>query len=136
MKKYPSIKVLASQPADNQRAKGLQVMENLAQSFASIDAVMCGNDEMALGAVEALDAAKRLGKIMVSGFDANDDALKAVFDGRMMVTMDQNPQKQAADAVQAIVDYLAGKKVPSRIVTPGVVVTKDNIGLYSGRIKK
>ncbi len=136
LKKYPSIKVLASQPADNQRAKGLQVMENLAQSFASIDAVMCGNDEMALGAVEALDAAKRLGKIMVSGFDANDDALKAVFDGRMMVTMDQNPQKQAADAVQAIVDYLAGKKVPTRIVTPGVVVTKDNIGLYSGRIKK
>lgn len=136
LKKYPGISVLASQTADNQRAKGLQVMENLAQTYSSIDAVFCTNDEMALGAVEALDAANRLGKIMVTGFDANNDALKAVMDGRMVVTMDQNPQKQAGDAVQALIDYIGGKKVPKRIVTPGVVVTKDNIALYSGRIQK
>jgi len=136
LKKYPGINVLASQTADNQRAKGLQVMENLAQTYSAIDAVLCTNDEMALGAVEALDAAHRLGKIMVSGFDANNDALKAVMDGRMVVTMDQNPQKQAGDAVQALLDYINGKKVPKRIVTPGVVVTKENIALYESRIKK
>lgn len=136
LKKYPGISVLASQTADNQRAKGLQVMENLTQTYPAIDAVLCTNDEMALGAIEALDAANRLGKIMVTGFDANNDALKAVMDGRLMVTMDQNPQKQAADAVQAILDFISGKKVPKRIVTPGVVVTKDNIALYSSRIQK
>lgn len=136
LKKYPGISVLASQTADNQRAKGLQVMENLAQTYSAIDAVLCTNDEMALGAVEALDAAHRLDKIMVSGFDANNDALKAVMDGRIAVTMDQNPQKQAGDAVQALLDYLGGKKVAKRIVTPGVVVTMDNIALYESRIKK
>lgn len=136
LKKYPNIKILASQTADNQRAKALQVMENLSQTYQSVDAVLCTNDEMALGAIEALDAANRLGKTMVAGFDGNNDALKAIMDGRMVVTMDQNPPKQAGDALQALIDSINGKQIPKRLVTEGIVVTKDNISLYASRIKK
>jgi ABC-type sugar transport system substrate-binding protein len=50
--------------------------------------------------------------------------------------MDQNPRKQAGDAAQALIDFINGKKVPERIVTPGILVTKENISLYESRIKK
>jgi ABC-type sugar transport system substrate-binding protein len=136
LKKYPGITVLASQTADFQRAKGLQVMENLSQTYMQFDAILSMNDEMALGAIEALDAAKRLGNVLISGFDASDPALKAVWDGQLVVTMDQNPRKQAGDAAQALIDFINGKKVPERIVTPGILVTKENISLYESRIKK
>ncbi len=136
LKKYPSITILASQTADFQRAKGLQVMENLSQTYTQFDAVLSMNDEMALGAIEALDSAKRLNNVLISGFDASDPALKAVMDGTLVVTMDQNPRKQAGDAAQALIDFINGKKVPDRIVTPGILVTKQNIQLYESRIKK
>jgi ABC-type sugar transport system substrate-binding protein len=57
-------------------------------------------------------------------------------DGKLVVTMDQNPRKQAGDAAQALIDFINGKKVPERIVTPGILVTKENIALYESRIKK
>lgn len=130
IKKNPGITLLASQPADNQRAKGMQVMDNLLQTYANVDAVLCNNDEEALGAIEALDSAGRLGKTMVAGFDGNDDALKAISDGRMLVSMNQNPQKQAADALQALIDTITGKSVPKRIVTKGILLSKDNVAIY------
>jgi ribose transport system substrate-binding protein len=128
--KYPDIEVLASQTADFQRAQGLTVMENLLQAYPEIDAVIACNDEMALGAVEALDAAGRLADTMVFGFDGNNDALKAVSEGRMVATCFQNPQMQAGDAVQALIDYIGGKKVAERIQTTAILVTKDNVAEF------
>jgi len=125
--KYPDIEVLASQTADFQRAMGLTVMENLLQAYPEITAVIACNDEMALGAIEALDAAGRLADTMVFGFDGNNDALNAVSEGRMLATCHQNPQLQAGDAVQALLDYLAGKEVAERIQTTATLVTKDNV---------
>ena len=135
LKKNPGIQVLASQTADFQRAKAMQVMENLLQTYPQIDAVFACNDEEALGAIEALDAAKRLSTTLVSGFDANNDGLKAIRDGRMAVTADQQPGKQAGDAILALIDAINGKTPPKRIVTPGKLVTKDNIADYASRIK-
>jgi ABC-type sugar transport system substrate-binding protein len=130
IKKYPGITLLASQPADYQRAKAMQVMDNLLQRYADVDAVLCANDEMALGAIEALDSAGRLGNTMVSGFDGNNDALKAILQGKMLVSMNQNQQKQATEALQAIVDYIAGKPVPKRIFIQGILLTKENVAQY------
>lgn len=135
LKKNPGIQVLASQTADFQRAKAMQVMENLLQTYPQIDAVFACNDEEALGAIEALDAAKRLSGTLVSGFDANNDGLKAVRDGRLTVTADQQPGKQAGDAILALIDAINGKTPPKRIVTPGVLVTQENIADYASRIK-
>ncbi len=125
--KNPDIEILASQTAEFTRAKALEVMENLLQTHPEIDAVIACNDEEALGAIEAMDAAGRLEGTLVSGFDGNSDALKAVTAGRMTVTMFQNAPAQAGDAVQALLDHLAGKPVEERIRTGAVLIDSTNI---------
>ena len=84
-----SLKVVAKQAADFDRAKGLSVMENILQANGDIKAVFAHNDEMALGALEALKSAGKT-DVVVVGFDATDDAVKAVNDGRMAATVAQN----------------------------------------------
>jgi len=128
--KYPDIKVLASQPAKFQRAEGMLVMENLIQRFPDFEAVICGNDEMALGAIEALDAAGRLKGTIVAGFDGNRDAVMSIAEGKLMVTLYQDPQAQAGDAVRALIDYIEGKEVPDRIVVKGTLITKANVDKF------
>lgn len=116
VKQNSGIEVLAQQTALNQRAEGMKVMENLLVRFAKIDWVIAQNDEMALGAVQAIEAAGRQKEIKVSGFDANDDAVKAVSAGKMVLTANQRPDQQSSKALDALVDYLNGKKdVPARI---------------------
>lgn len=134
--KNPDIEILASQTAEFQRAKALEVMENLLITHPEIDAVLACNDEMALGAIEALDAAGRLEGTIVSGFDGNSDALKALTVGRMTVTMFQNAPAQAGDAVQALLDYLAGKPVEERIRTGAVLIDSTNVADFAQYIKQ
>ncbi len=83
------ITVVAKQVADFDRAKGLSVMENILQAQPEIDAVFAHNDEMALGAVKAIEASGR--DIIVVGFDATDDAVVAVEAGEMAATVAQQP---------------------------------------------
>jgi ribose transport system substrate-binding protein len=89
MRAAPGIKIVASQPADFDRTKGLNVMENILQSQPKIDAVFAHNDEMALGAIKAIQAAKR--NIVVVGFDGTDDAVAAIKDGSMLASVAQQP---------------------------------------------
>mgnify|MGYP001948772581 CR=1 FL=1 len=81
------ITVVASQTANFDRTQGLNVMENILQAQADIDAVFAHNDEMALGAIKAIEAANR--DIIVVGFDGTDDAVAAVNDGTMLATVAQ-----------------------------------------------
>lgn len=134
--KNPGIEILASQTAEFQRAKALEVMENLLQTHPEIDAVLACNDEEALGAIEALDAAGRLEGTVVSGFDGNSDALKALTAGRMTVTMFQNAPAQAGDAVQALLDFLAGKTVEARIRTGAVLIDSTNVADFAQYIQQ
>ncbi len=128
VKKNPGIEVVAQQTALNQRAEGMKVMENLLVRLPKIDAVIAQNDEMALGAVQAIEAAGRQKEIMVSGFDANDDAVKAVNAGKMVATANQRPEEQAGKALDAVVDFLNGKKdIPQRIVTEITLVDSTNV---------
>jgi ribose transport system substrate-binding protein len=84
--KYSGIKVVSQQTAEYDRAKALHVMENILQAQPNIDAVYCFNDEMAMGALSAVKAAKRTG-IMITGMDANKDAVAAVKKGDLTMTM-------------------------------------------------
>lgn len=86
-----SIEVVARQVADFDRAKGLSVMENILQAQPEIKAVFAHNDEMALGALKAIEASGR--DIMVVGFDATDDAVMSVEEGKMAATVAQLPSK-------------------------------------------
>ena len=104
------IKIVAKQPADFDRTKGLTVMENILQSHPNIKAVFAHNDEMALGAVKALEAAKKTGVIVV-GFDATDDAKAAVKAGKMAATVAQKPAKIGELGVNKKKKLIAGEKV-------------------------
>lgn len=104
------IEVVAKQPANFDRSQGLSVMENLLQSNKDIQAVFAHNDEMALGAVEALKAAG-LDDVIVVGFDATDDAVKAVEGGTMAATVAQKPELIGQQAVKTAVDVKGGKEV-------------------------
>jgi len=123
----PQIKVLTSQSAENQRAIGMSVMENLIQRFPDFDAVISSNDEMALGAIEALDAANLLKKVKVFGFDGNRDAVQSIYQGKLVATLYQDPQAQAAEAIKALVDYIEGRTVPAQIPIKGAIITKGSV---------
>jgi ribose transport system substrate-binding protein len=109
------IKVVAKQAADFDRAKGLTVMENILQGNKDIQAVFAHNDEMALGALQAIEAAG-LKNVIVVGFDATDDAVKAVKDGKMAATIAQKPieigQKGVETALKVAKKETVDKFIP------------------------
>ncbi|WHX67081.1 ribose ABC transporter substrate-binding protein RbsB [Peribacillus frigoritolerans] len=117
------LEVLTSQTAEFDRTKGLNVMENILQGNKDIQAVFAHNDEMALGAIEAIKAAGK--DIIVVGFDGNDDALKAVESGELKATIAQQPALIGEEAVNAAEKILKGDKVDDTISVPLKLVTKE-----------
>jgi len=107
------LKVVAKQTANFDRAQGLTVMENILQAQPEIDAVFAHNDEMALGALEAIKASGR--NILVVGFDATDDAKAAVAKGEMAATVEQLPKEIGSLGIQTAVKVLNGEKVENMI---------------------
>lgn len=102
--------VASKQAANFDRAQGLTVMENIIQSTKDFKAVFAHNDEMALGAVQALNAAG-LTDVIVVGFDATEDAVKAVEDGKMAATVAQKPDLMGEQAVEAAQKVLKDETV-------------------------
>ena len=108
-----SLQVAASQTANFNRAEGMTVMENILQSDGAIKGVFAHNDEMALGAVEAVAASGK--DIKIVGFDATDDAQKAVKDGNMAATVAQKPDKMGETAIETAVKIMAGETADKSI---------------------
>src|SRR5262245_49988653 len=124
------LKVVAEQPADWDRAKGQSVMENILTGNPNIKAVFASNDNMALGAVEALKAADKLKDIIVVGFDANPDAAASVLAGEMSATVAQAPKNMGALGVENVLKLKKGETIPPNIDTGTVLVTKENAEQY------
>ncbi|WP_172254461.1 ribose ABC transporter substrate-binding protein RbsB [Saccharibacillus deserti] len=116
--------VIASQAADFDRTKGLTVMENLLQGNPGVQAVFAHNDEMALGAIEAIESSGK--DIPVVGFDGNDDALTSIRNGKLTATVAQQPDLIGQLAVNAARDVLQGKEVEASIPAPLKLVTKED----------
>ncbi|MDH3002296.1 ribose ABC transporter substrate-binding protein RbsB [Pasteurella multocida] len=114
--------VIASQPADFDRTKGLNVMENLLASKGDVKAVFAQNDEMALGALRAINAANK--KVLVVGFDGTDDGVKAVQTGKMAATIAQQPDLIGALGVVTADKVLKGEKVEAKIPVDLKVIHK------------
>ena len=108
-----SVEIVASQTANFDRSEGLTVMENILQANPDIEAVFAQNDEMALGALEAIDASGK--DIIVIGFDATDDAVKKVEAGEMAATVAQQPSLIGEKAIEAAVNHLEGKEIEESI---------------------
>ncbi|MDE1180468.1 ribose ABC transporter substrate-binding protein RbsB [Paraburkholderia sp.] len=111
------VKIVTKQPADFDRAKGLSVMENIIQSNKDIQGVFAQNDEMALGAVKALQAAG-LKDVVVVGFDATEDAMAAVKAGTMSATVQQQPELIGQYGVQTAKKLADGQTVDKSIPVP------------------
>ena len=107
------LNVVASQTANFNRTEGMSVMENMLQVDGDIKAVFAANDEMALGAVEAMSGAGK--NVLVVGFDATDDAIAAVKAGRMAATVAQQPELIGSTAVENAVNLINGVSIPSSI---------------------
>ncbi len=130
IKAYPGIDVVARQPADFDRTKGLDVMTNLLQSHKGVTGVFAENDEMALGAVKALG--DKAGKaVPVVGFDGTPDGLKAVEAGTLYASVAQQPRELGRIAVENAVRAARGKKVRKTVKVPVKVVTSKNVQDFS-----
>lgn len=105
--------VVAKQTANFNRAEGLTVMENILQANPDIVGVFAHNDEMALGALEAITASGK--DIKVIGFDATDDAVAAVSAGTLSATVAQKPDEIGVKAIEAAVKYLKGETLEASI---------------------
>ncbi|AHG74092.1 D-ribose-binding periplasmic protein [Mannheimia sp. USDA-ARS-USMARC-1261] len=114
--------VLASQPADFDRTKGLNVTENLLASKSDVQAIFAQNDEMALGALRAVGAAKK--EVLIVGFDGTDDGVKAVESGKLAATIAQQPDLIGSLGVETADKVLKGEKVEAKIPVDLKVITK------------
>ena len=123
------LNVVASQTANFDRAQGMSVMENMLQANGDIQAVFAANDEMALGAMEAISGAGK--NIMVVGFDATDDAIASIKEGRMAATIAQQPALIGSTAVENAVTLIGGTAIPKSIPVQVTLVTKDNADTYN-----
>ncbi|WP_405447452.1 substrate-binding domain-containing protein [Streptomyces achromogenes] len=131
LKAYPGIRVLAQQPADFDRTKGLDVMSNLLQAHPDVQGVIAANDEMALGAIKALGS--RAGKsVQVVGFDGTPDGLTAVKGGTLYASVAQQPSQLGRIAVDNALKAVRGEKVAPTVKVPVKVVTKDNVAGFTG----
>ncbi|MFF5253819.1 substrate-binding domain-containing protein [Streptomyces leeuwenhoekii] len=131
LRAYPGIEVVAKQPADFDRTKGLDVMTNLLQAHPDIDGVFAENDEMALGAIKALGT-KAGRSVQVVGFDGTPDGLKAVEAGTLYASVAQVPKELGRIAVDNALRAADGKRVEELVKVPVKVVTKENVAGFGG----
>ncbi|WP_314534509.1 substrate-binding domain-containing protein [uncultured Corynebacterium sp.] len=130
LKDSPNIKVVAKQTAEFERVKGLDVTTNLLQAHPNVKAIFAENDEMALGAIEALG--DKAGKdVIVVGFDGVEDALKAIKEGTMYASIAQQPADMAAQAVVEASKLLKGESATKEMQVDVVTVTKENVDKFS-----
>jgi inositol transport system substrate-binding protein len=127
----PGVRLLSSQSAEWDRAKAMSLMENWIQTLGSqLDAVFAHNDEMAMGALLALEQAKLKDRVVVVGVDAIADALRAVRDGRLDATVFQDAVGQGSRAVEVAVGLARGGEVEREIYIPFRLVTRENVGEF------
>ncbi|MCX8505160.1 MAG: sugar ABC transporter substrate-binding protein [Alphaproteobacteria bacterium] len=128
------MKIVQEQTGNWQRNQGTDLMSNWLSSGVQFDAVIANNDEMAIGAIQALKAAgKDLKKTIVGGVDATQDALAAMAAGDLAVTVFQNAAAQGSGAVDAAIKLADGKKVDTKVYVPFELVTPANLDKYRSK---
>ena len=123
------LEVVAKQTANFDRTQGMSVMENILQGNPDVQAVFAANDEMALGALEAISGAGK--DVLVVGFDATDDAIEAIKAGRMAASIAQQPAMIGKTAIENAVKLLAGEKIPTNIPVEVTLVTIENVETFA-----
>jgi inositol transport system substrate-binding protein len=127
---FPDITITKEQSGNWSRDEGLAIMENWLSSGDQIDAVAANNDEMAIGAIAAIEAAGKLGEIIVGGVDASADALAEMDAGRLNVTVFQNAVGQGEGGIATAIALARGEPVEQVVWIPYELVTPENYKDY------
>jgi inositol transport system substrate-binding protein len=133
--KYPDMKIVAEQPAEWNRSKGKALMERWFDSGKDINVVACENDEMAIGALTAIEEAGKLGEITVGGIDATPDALDYLKSGKLAVTVFPNGSGQSQAVLDTAVKVAKGEKVEKAINFENELVTPEYADTYIAKWK-
>jgi inositol transport system substrate-binding protein len=128
--KFPDIHIIKEDTASWDRAQGLALMENWLATGDQIDAVASNNDEMAIGAIQAIEAAGKLGQILVGGVDASPNALEEMDKGRLNVTVFQNAKGQGEGGIKAAIALAKGETIDQITWIPFELVTPENYKDY------
>ena len=129
---YPNMKLVTSVPADWDRQKAMDTATTIMNQYPDLKAFYCNNDDMALGVVEAVKSANKLGKVLVIGTDGISEALKSVQNGDLTGTVSSFPEKMGVVAMDVAARMLGGQKMPRVVTTPQALIDKNNIAQYMG----
>lgn len=126
---HDGIEVLASQTAEWDREKGLKVTEDILQAHPDVELIVASNDEMALGAIQAIKSAGREGQVLVTGDDAIPAALQALKDGELLATIDGNTDRVGYAAVEAAYRYVVegARDIPEWTKVPSSVMLQEDV---------
>lgn len=133
--KYPDIKIVAEQTGKWFRAEAMSITENWLQSGIKFDAVVANNDEMAIGAIMALEDVGLIDKVIVAGIDATPDALEYMKKKTLACTVFQNAKGQGATSVDVALKLAKGESVEKEVWIPYELVTPEQIETYLARWK-
>jgi ribose transport system substrate-binding protein len=125
--KNPKIKIVASVPGDWNRQKAFNQMQNLITSNPDLKAVFVQNEDMALGAIKALEEAGKAGQVLIVSQNGAPYGLDSISEGGIKATVGWSPSQEAQLALRNLVDNLNGKKSYKLIVTPMKIITKENV---------
>jgi inositol transport system substrate-binding protein len=128
--KNPDMKIVLQGTGAFDRAKGMALMENWLNSGKKIDAVVANNDEMAIGAIMAAEAAGKAKDILFAGIDGSPDALQFMKDDKLKVTVFQNADGQGRGGLETAIKAARGEKVEKVVDIPYELITKENMDKY------
>jgi len=126
----PGVECVAVQPANSERALGMAVMENILTAHPDLRAVFATNDQMALGAREAIAGRDLTGKIVLIGFDATREAVRAVQAGQLNATVAGHPERMGRRAVEETVKAARAQPVEKHVDIGTTLVTTENASEY------
>jgi ribose transport system substrate-binding protein len=127
MAKYPDIKIVSKSDGPLTRERGIKQTEDALVANPDLDAIYAANDDVALGAMQAVLAANRQGKTIVTGMNGVPPALKALKEGNIAMTVELNPVQWGRLGVDVLASYLKGEKVEPRVFIHHVLIDSSNI---------
>jgi inositol transport system substrate-binding protein len=126
----PDVSVLASLDGKYARDEGMTITQNWIQAYPSFDAIIAANDQMALGAIQALQIADRLEGVLIAGVDGVPDALQAIEAGEMSLSIFQNGGAQAGNCADVLKTLMEGGDLPDDIIIPFEPIDATNVADY------
>ena len=127
MAKYPDIQIVFKTDGPLTRERGLKNTEDALVANPDLKAIYSANDDLALGAMQAVLAANRNGQTIVTGMNGVPPALRAVKDGNIAMTVELNPVLWGRLGVDVLATYLKGDKVEPRVFIKHVVIDSSNV---------